>query len=120
MRKETLCWSCQNFAKCSWSRGVPVENWDATPTKYIDKCEGRESRVVESFIVNKCPQYLADKLRRSSTNEIGKLVGLNWRTVVRHFADAKKSKKLLKKLEKQGYKLRVFPHDDYYYLEKIN
>lgn len=119
MRKETLCWSCQNFAKCSWARGVPVENWEATPTRFIDRCKGKEDKIVESYIVHSCPQYLADKIKRSSRKEIGELIGVGERTVNRHFEDPIKSKRLLKKLEKKGYKLRVFSHDDRYYLEKI-
>ena len=128
MKKETLCWSCQNYAKCSWAtKKIPVENWEATPTRFKDvlgnKLENGEyssTIIVDSFCVHKCPQYLADKIQVSSQKEIAKIVGVHWRSLYRAFQDSEKSKQILNTLKEKGYKLRVYDEDNYYYLEKLS
>lgn len=50
--KQTICWGCQNYSKCSWAIGIPVKGWDATPTQKSD---------YKSYCVHSCPQYLAEK-----------------------------------------------------------
>lgn len=130
MSKETLCWGCQNFAKCSWSRGVPVENWDATPTE-ITQYNGKNDKIItKSYIVNSCPQYEADKKQLVYVKGIAQIVGKGVRTVFRYLENKGKKtniKNLRKMLEKQGYILHIHKEifDDsgymknYYYLEKI-
>lgn len=50
MEKETLCWYCEKYSNCSWSRKFkPIENWVA---KY--------SKTTDSYIVLKCPQFKDD------------------------------------------------------------
>lgn len=129
MKKETLCWGCQNFAKCSWARGVPVEGWDATPTKIVH-CSKGEKVITESYIVNSCPQYKADKIQLANTRGIAEILNIDKRTVFRYLANKGKKanlKNLRKMLEKQGYILHIYKEvfDDtgymqnHYYLEKI-
>lgn len=123
MEKETLCWGCQNYSKCSWSRGIPVENWEATPTTFIDKYGNAEDDgtiEVHSFVVHKCPQYIPDTIQKTTINEIAKIVGVNKRTLYRHFQDTEKSKEILKRLREKGYKLRTYACSPYYWLEKIS
>lgn len=123
MKKETLCWGCQNYAKCSWAKGVPVEGWDATPTTFIDKYgNAADNGIIEvhSYIVNKCPQYIPDTIRKTTIKEIASLVGCYWRTIHRWFKDSEKSKKVIAALKDKGYLLRVYDGDEAYYLEKID
>ena len=64
---STLCWHCVNAVPnaergCSWSRKlIPVEGWRATrkPMKY-------DLKMVESFIVHWCPEYVREKERESN------------------------------------------------------
>ena len=44
-RKNTKCWDCKNISKCEWSRGIPVPNWVATPSK------------LGSYKVIECPKF---------------------------------------------------------------
>ena len=58
----TLCWDCEKaFGRCSWSKDfVPVENWNAEPTKVWN---GKD--YVESFDVYECPEFeLRERLKK--------------------------------------------------------
>ena len=61
-RTPTICWDCKNAVKkCSWSKDfIPVENWEAIPTtiKQVDNREGRKHKVMQSYIVVSCPQFV--------------------------------------------------------------
>lgn len=59
-RKTTICWTCQNATGgCSWSRCLkPVEGWKAKKMKIKGNFYTREK--VDSFIVEKCPEYIKD------------------------------------------------------------
>lgn len=59
MKKETICWGCKNYAKCSWNKGIPVEGWDAEPTSFYDRYKG-DTRLVRSYCVKACPMFEAD------------------------------------------------------------
>ena len=66
--KATLCWRCANACGgCSWSDGsfTPVPGWNAEPTNvWIDHSPkgepGRCRRVIGSFRVIECPEYVSD------------------------------------------------------------
>lgn len=127
MEKETICWGCQNFSKCSWSKGVPVENWDATPTMVLNY-DGKENlHIVESYCVNSCPQFKADAKQRTSVREIAKIIGKYIRTVFRYLASKEKTLYLRELLKQKGYKLHICKEiqDDTgnclrtYYLERV-
>ena len=59
-KTATLCWDCQNAVRnCSWSKDfIPVDGWEAIPTKIR---EDNGKRLVDSFIVKKCPEFVADE-----------------------------------------------------------
>lgn len=124
--KETICWGCQNFAKCSWARGVPVEGWDATPTK-IRHCTNGNVEITSSYCVHSCPQFKADAKQRVSVKTIGDIVNKDKRTIFRYLADKKKRLYLRELLRDKGYILHICKDicDDYgnalrsYYLEKV-
>ncbi len=126
MEKETLCWSCQNFSKCSWSRGVPVENWDATPTIIKDN-SNNVIKEIHSYCVHSCPQFEADLLQRVSTQEIAGVINKSRNTVFRCLKTRRETKRLREMLAAKGYKLYIYKEvcDDYgnavteYYLEKL-
>lgn len=100
--EETLCWGCQNYARCSWADGVPVEGWDATPTK-IYHSDG----IIDSFFVHKCPLFKADVKREITAEGIGDIVGLSKAHVLR-IVRTKGGRALLRaKLRKKGYKLYI-------------
>ena len=119
MSKETLCWRCQNFSKCSWSRGKPVKGWDATPT-IIKNWNGKGYDKTESFIVNSCPQFVCDVVGiRTSIEAMAEILGISERTVFRWVASNRAS--LLNKMKQKGYKLTIYKPNikNYYYLSKI-
>lgn len=119
MKKETLCWRCQNFSKCSWSRGVPVENWDAEPTVVQDYSSGVLEEI-HSYCVNSCPQFKSDVAGEQTTiEEMAKILGISARTL---FRELKRSETRVKKaLEAKGYKLTIYKAYvlKTYYLNKI-
>ena len=121
MEKETICWGCQNFSKCSWSRGIPVENWEAIPTKFKDTYSHSDTIEQRSYCVLKCPQFKADKLQPTTIAELGKITKVSTRTMFRWLNSAEGSKRMLKRLKKKGYLLRVFIDmgQNSYYLEKV-
>lgn len=55
IRKDNICWSCQNACgDCSWSRSfTPIKDWTAEPTKLVDSA----GRVTDSFYITQCPEY---------------------------------------------------------------
>lgn len=112
MKKETICWKCQNFAKCSWSRGIPVENWDATPT-IRKEIEDGEEIITRSYCVNSCPQFLEDVLVEKEIEEITKMLGISRRTFFRW----KKTNELVDQLKEKGYLFSQ--RNKRFYLEKI-
>ena len=59
-KNSTLCWNCEKATGgCSWSRDfTPVEGWKAKPTKI--KEDGGKT-IIDSFIVKKCPEFVADE-----------------------------------------------------------
>lgn len=61
--KRTLCWSCGNACGgCSWSRSsVPVAGWTAMPTRISSM---RIVSMRDSYLVQACPQYRAERRRR--------------------------------------------------------
>lgn len=119
MSKETLCWRCQNFSKCSWSRGVPVKDWDATPT-IIKNWSGDGYVKTKSYIVNACPQFVCDVVGvRTSIEAMAEILGISERTVFRWVLGNKV--KIINEMKKKGYKLTIYKPNirNYYYLSKI-
>lgn len=119
MKKETLCWRCQNFSKCSWSRGVPVENWDAEPTVVQDWSDGVLEEI-HSYCVNSCPQFKSD-IAGTQTNivEMAKILDVSVRTLFRELA--RSEARVKKAFEAKGYKLTIYKAYvlKTYYLNKI-
>lgn len=112
-KNETLCWQCENFSNCSWSRGVPVEDWDAEPT-IIKQIDGH---ITHSFCVKSCPQFIASSKVLYSSDKIAEIIGIERRTFYRI-----PLKTVREKLKEKGYKLYVYHVNSRtreYYLEKI-
>ena len=123
-KKETICWGCQNFAKCSWSRGVPVENWDATPTKIVNRYNDGTKQTINSYCVHSCPQYLADKPKYKLTTikDVAGIVGKCEETVFWYLKSNIGRIKLKKMLKEKGYNFywyRAGRNHTHYYLENI-
>lgn len=69
------CYTCQNYAGgCSWTeidpetdkvRFKPIPGWDATPTSRSVNGE----RIMESYDIRDCPQYVPDGLSRLSLED---------------------------------------------------
>ena len=104
--EETLCWDCQNYARCSWADGVPVEGWSATPTK-IYHSDG----IIDSFLVKTCPMFKADTKRAVTTQELGDMLGFSRTHVARMIRTRGGFLILRAKLREHGYKLysSIFP-----------
>lgn len=116
MEKETICWQCQNYAKCSWYNGIPVENWDATPTQ-IHYLRHGKPYTVHSYCVHKCPLFVADRLQEVRVDQIAALLGISTRTFYRISKN-----EINERLKEKGFKMHI--HDLYeekpsYYLERI-
>ena len=113
MSKETLCWTCQNFSKCSWSEGVPINGWKAKPTKVKNKNENGILTHIDSFLVEKCPEYEKDKMYKTTMKYIQKKypigIEINSRTI--------RSPKTLKKLYDK-YKIKIQIYDYCIYIEE--
>lgn len=118
--KETICWDCQNYSRCSWSRGIPVKGWKATPTKFKDVCGGKETVIVNSFLVEDCPHFKPDKKRRVLFKDIAKIIGVGERKAYR-IKQRKGVGRIKDLLAEKGYKLRVYKGEEknQYYIEKI-
>ena len=96
---ETICWTCQNFSKCSWSNGVPVRDWEA------EKVMGWYG--TESYIVKKCPEYKEDKQMPIQLAEIEKIIDLpEWK--IRRCISNEKQVQIKELLKQKGYKLYVY------------
>lgn len=62
--KPTLCWKCSKACGgCSWSDGTftPVEGWTATETTIRGDRGIWRDRIIQSYIVEECPEYEEDK-----------------------------------------------------------
>ena len=129
MEKETLCWGCQNYSKCSWAKGVPVENWEAIPT-IIENATDNGINKIDSFLVLNCPQYEADKLQKTSLIQICKIINISKNTIYKR---KKHNERLALKyvndlLLQKGYKLHIYINItrdgkrefNTYYLEKLS
>lgn len=118
--KETICWDCRNYSRCSWSRGKPVKGWKATPTEFVDNLGGGEIRVVHSFLVEECPHFKADRKRRVLFKDIAEIIGANERTAYR-IKQRKGIGRIKDLLAKKGYKLHVCKGEgvNQYFVEKI-
>lgn len=119
MKKETLCWRCQNFSKCSWSRGKPVKDWDAEPTVVQDYSSGVLEEI-HSYCVNSCPQFVSDVAgKETNGKEMAKILGISESTLYR---ELKRSEISVQKMFKEkGYKLTIYKAYilKTYYLNKI-
>lgn len=106
MEKETLCWGCANYSKCSWSKGIPVENWEATPTKITNR-DGGIPHTIDSFFVHSCPQYIADARQTTSVKQIATIVGKHERTIARLLVNKERTRHLCELLKEKGYILYI-------------
>ena len=119
MSKETLCWRCQNFSKCSWSRGKPVKGWDATPVVIKETING-ERKNINSYCVESCPQFVCDVAGiRTSSEAIAEILGISKRTLMYWLRSYRV--KAISEMRLKGYELTIYkPHiRKYYYLRKI-
>lgn len=116
MRKETLCWECQNYSKCSWYNGKPVEGWEATPTKMRYVMRGK-LYTVRSYCVHKCPLFVEDRLREVRVEDIAAMLHISTRTFYRLSRSD-----INARLKNLGYAMHIYDlHEEkpYYILEKL-
>ena len=120
--KETLCWECQNYSRCSWSRGKPVKGWKATPTVIVNRNNyGDKAHVTHSFLVEACPHFKPDKKRGVLFVEIAEILGKTERSAYR-LKQEKGIGRIKDLLAEKGYKLHVCKGEEQnsYFIEKIN
>ena len=98
-----------------------MENWEATPTRFIDKYGGGERTVivVNSFCVHKCPQYVADAIQETTVRDMAAMLGVNERTLARWIRNGRKG--VIRRFREKGYILHmdIERHGTGYFLEKI-
>ena len=120
--KETICWDCRNYSRCSWSRGKPVKGWKATPTLIVNKgIDGEKARITRSYLVEECPHFKHDKKRSVLYRDLAKIIGVSERSAHR-IKMTKGIGRIKDLLAEKGYKLHVCKGDIAckYFLEKIN
>lgn len=100
--KETLCWGCSNYARCSWADGIPVKGWTATPTIVHDQYGD-----YGSYKVEKCPQFAADKKVEAKIQDIAALLGVSCTGVYRVLRKKNGVLRLRVMLREKGYKLYI-------------
>ena len=120
-RNETICWSCENCTRCSWSKGVPVEGWEATPTKIINNTINGEPLITNSFCVHKCPHFKDDKLQKVSIKKLGSIINRGAKSIYRLLEKKNGCAELKKLALERGYKLYIYDGSMFkvYYVEKL-
>ena len=100
--KETLCWKCANYSRCSWCDGIPVKGWKATPTVVHDS-----DKDYNSFLVEDCPLFEADKKEETTTEGIAQVLGRTSRSVASALRRVDSMARLCGALKEKGYKLHI-------------
>lgn len=100
----SICWDC-NLAvcKCPWSKNFePIPGWDVEERK-IKQSPGI---FTETYFVKSCPLFKQDEIAEGteqvSAEELGNLIGMNKRSVVREKQDY-----LINRSFKSGYYLTI-------------
>lgn len=112
-QEKTICWKCQNFDKCSWSRGKPVKGWEAEKVKI----NVNEDTQVVSYRVSSCPEFVGDKIYYATCKEIANILGCT-SPQTSHLLNRRREM-VEKLLIEKGYKLHTFDGDCGWYLENI-
>lgn len=61
VKRETLCWKCQN-CWCSWLQWMkPVEGWEAIGHKYMGQIKRYTGDNPRSYTVINCPDFKSEK-----------------------------------------------------------
>lgn len=117
----TICWSCGNCTKCDWSKGIPMEGWEATPTK-IKNISPSTGKVyyTDSFCVRKCPQFKED-VRKVTLFQISQIIKEPNYKMHDYIKSEKGLERLRIKLLEFGYKLHIYrlKTKREYYVEKL-
>lgn len=74
--KPTLCWKCEKACGgCAWSKDfIPVDGWKAEKTMILADRGYYANKVVDSYIVKKCPLFVDDTHRYNKKPETVKFV----------------------------------------------
>lgn len=109
--KEQPCWSCNNFSRCKWSYGFPIENWVAEKSKY-------------GYHIKECPEYEKEELngfRPIRVSEMAEILGMSIRKVFNRLASS--PQRFIKLMRERGYELKIYKEDNeqyhYYYIKEI-
>lgn len=113
-KQKSICWICQNFSSCNWSRGKPIKGWNAKPIKI--KNVGFPP--TDTFIVSECPKFKMDEIIDVSLNDIAKILGIESsdkviNTMRRH------PEKINNLLKEKGYELYKVPTSEEYFIKII-
>ena len=109
MIEKTLCWKCKNSVKCEWSKGKPIDDWNAEPVMITNK----DGTKFKTFFVRDCPQFEQDDLIRVSYKEISEILGETREHNNRTLAQ------INVKLKDIGYEAMTHPSDGKLYLRKL-
>ena len=84
---KQLCWDCKNACGngCCWFQdGVPIKGWKAKATQIKSSGENGKPRMIDSFCIQKCPQYIQDgDDRKLSSKELANILNLSQRSIFR-------------------------------------
>ena len=80
MATETKCWSCakESFSKCPWVLfGQAVKGWKAEKTEIKNGSLQDSDRIIKSFSVIKCPNYVSENKVVKSENKAAKIEAIH-------------------------------------------
>lgn len=72
-----LCWDCKKATGgCRWAdRFLPVDGWEATPTKPQDRAD--------SFKIKSCPEFEADDIKIVKLKDIADILNIKLKNLYR-------------------------------------
>ena len=99
-KHDTICWECEKASGgCSWSRDfIPVEGWNAVPTKIQQRNSDGKSISIDSFDVVECPEFELMELLKMRKDENVE--------VIRHIEGESIADRLLRRKYQKGRKER--------------
>ena len=112
--KNSLCWDCANFSKCTWSRGKAVDGWIAKKVMVKDSHFGD----FKTYFVQECPHYEEDRIVKVSYANLAIILDEDEKYIqnaIHRHIDV-----LQTRLAEKGYRLRRYEGNCYWWLERLD
>ena len=113
-KQKSICWICQNFSSCNWSRGKPIKGWNAKPIKI--KNVGFPP--TDTFIVSECPKFKMDEILEVTSTDIAEIIEVKDIKVAQNLIH-RHLDKVNEMLKEKGYELYELPVTSSFIIKKI-